>query len=80
MNDELKQKVIDEILALTERVEIPPGAVTIRDLMANGMSESSAYRTLKKLHLQGKLQRARGHQGAYYYWPVEENTYIVCKK
>ena len=74
MNDELKQRVIDEILALAEHAKIPSNAITIRDLMKEGMSESSAYRLLRKLHSQGVLQRARGPQAAMYYWPVEDNV------
>ena len=77
MNDELKQRVIDEILALSGVVDIPADAITVRDLMKDtdakkGMSESSAYRLLRKLYAEGKLQRARGLSSAYYYWPVEE--------
>ena len=72
MSEELKQKVIDEILALVEFAQIPSHAITARDLMANGMSESRAWRTLRKLHAQGKMQRAKGPQNAYYYWPVKE--------
>ena len=79
MSDDLKQRVIDEILALTGATEIPSHAITIRDLMKDmsnkkGMTESSAYRMLRKLHSQGKLQRAKGHHGAYYYWPVEDDV------
>jgi len=71
MNDELKQRVIDEILALAERAEIPSHAITIRDLIKRGMSESSAYRLLRKQHDLGELQRASGPRNAMYYWPVE---------
>lgn len=79
MNDELKQRVIDEILALAEVAEIPAHAITMRDLMKDtdtkkGMSESSAHRLLRKLHSNGVLQRARGPHSAYYYWPVENNV------
>ena len=78
MNDELKQRVIDQILALSERTAIPSGAITIRDLMKDtdtkkGMSESSAYRLLRKLHNNGVLQRASGPRNAMYYWPVEDD-------
>ena len=77
MSDDLKQRVIDEVLALAGRAEIPSNAITMRDLMKDtdtkkGMSESSAYRLLRKLHNNGVLQRARGPRSAYYYWPVEE--------
>ena len=77
MSDDLKQRVIDEILALSESAKIPSHAITIRDLMKDtatqkGMSESSAYRLLRRLHIQGKMQRARGPRSAMYYWPVEE--------
>jgi len=77
MSDDLKQRVIDEVLELAEIAKIPSHAITIHDLMKDtatkrGMSESSAYRLLRKLHRQGKLQRARGPRSAMYYWPVEE--------
>jgi len=71
MSDDLRQRVIDEILALSEVAEIPSHAITMRDLMKEGMSESSAYRLLRKLHSNGVLQRARGPRCAMYYWPVE---------
>ena len=71
MNDELKQRVINEVLALADRAEIPSNAITMRDLMKEGMSESSAYRLLRKLHNNGVLHRARGPRSAMYYWPVE---------
>jgi len=72
VSDDLKQRVIDEILALSEVAEIPSHAITIRDLMKEGMSESSAYRLLRKLHAQEKYHRARGPRSAMYYWPVED--------
>jgi len=76
--NELQQRVVDEILALTGAVEIPSNAITIRDLMKDtdtkkGMSESSAYRLLRKLHNNGVLQRASGPRNAMYYWPVEDD-------
>lgn len=74
MNDELKQRVIDEIIALVEYAEIPPNAVTTQDLMASGMSESKAWRTLRKLHAQGKYHRTVGPRNAMYYWPVEDSV------
>jgi len=74
VSDDLKQRVIDEVLALAGRAEIPSSAITMRDLMKEGMSESSAYRLLRKLHAEGKLQRARGLSSAYYYWPVEDSV------
>lgn len=79
VDEELKQRVIDEILSLAGIAEIPPNAITSRDLMRGtkdrpGMSESQAWRTLRKLHAEGKLERARGHNGGYYYWPVEEKA------
>ena len=79
MSDDLKQRVINEILELSGRAEIPSHAITVRDLMKDtadqkGMSESSAYRLLRKLHNQGKLQRAMGPRSAMYYWPVEGDT------
>lgn len=77
MSDDLRQRVIDEVLELAGRAEIPSHAITIHDLMKDtatkkGMSESSAYRLLRKLHIQGKMQRARGPRSAMYYWPIEE--------
>ena len=74
--NELQQRVIEELLALAEYATIPSHAVTKNDLMKGtatkkGMSESSAYRLLRRLHTAGKYQRARGPQGAMYYWPVE---------
>lgn len=69
--DELKQKVIDEILALSGTNAIPPSAVCISDMMATGMSNNVAQRKLLKLYKEGKLQRVRGPENAYYYWPVE---------
>ena len=76
MNGDLKQRVIDEVLELAGHAEIPSHAITIQDLMKGTenqkpMSESSAYRLLRKLHRQCKLQRARGPRNAMYYWPVE---------
>jgi len=76
MSDDLKQRVIDQVLALNERAIIPSHAITVRDLMKDtedqkGMSESGAYRLLRKLYTQGKLQRAIGPRSAMYYWPVE---------
>ena len=70
--DELKQKVIDEILALSGANVIPPNAVCVYDLAQTGMSATLAQRKLLKLYKEGKLQRARGLAGAFYYWPVED--------
>ena len=71
MSDDLRQRVIDQVMALINYSEIPPNAITVRDLMKNGTSESTGRRTLRKLHIQGKLQRAKGPRNAMYYWPVE---------
>jgi len=76
MSEDLRQRVIDEVMELAGRAEIPSHAITIHDLMKDtatqkAMSESSAYRLLRKLHRQGKYQRAMGPRNAMYYWPVE---------
>ena len=74
MSDDLRQRVIDQIMALINYSEIPPNAITVRDLMKNGTSESTGRRMLNKLHLQGKLQKGKGPLGAMYYWPVEDDV------
>ena len=76
MSDDLKQRVIDQILALTEAAQIPSNAITVQDLMRGtdtrkGMSESSAGRLLRKLYTAGKLQRVKGPSNAMHYWPIE---------
>ena len=73
MTDEkLKQQLIDELLILTKTVEIPPGAITVRDLIKKGMVEYRARRILRELYAQGTLERARGENYAYFYWPKEK--------
>ena len=75
-DQELRNQLINEMLETLRGPPIPGCAFTVQDLMRGtdekkGMSESKAWRMLRKLHAEGKLERAKGPSGGHYYWPVE---------